>query len=102
MKIAVTCVGGAVPVKRAGELHVSTLPADVRRILLEALAAARAAAPAGDHDTPPPPDVGGCTVSVEEASGARWELSFSDASATQEQSALLKLLRPYLKVVPWR
>jgi hypothetical protein len=111
VRIEVLHIGGPVPVKREGVIEVSALPAAARGAITRAVDAVRAEqseAPAspvsrGKQPAPrPPPDVGGCTISVVDDGRSVLHLSFSDADATPAQALLLKALRPFLKVVPWK
>ena len=49
----------------------------------------------------PVPDVGSSTITIVDDDGTETRLQFSDAEATLEQTQLLRVLRPYLTIVPW-
>lgn len=96
MRIEVMHVAGPVPVKREATLDAAALPPAVRKSVERLLEQPQSA---GDERFP---DVGTCRVKVTHDDGSTRELRFSDAEATSEQASLLKALRPFLKVTPWR
>ena len=109
MRVEVLHIAGPVPVKRQGSVEVGSLPDATRAVVQHAIdvvcAHERAShkAPAALRRGPAPtPDVGSSIVRIEDDAGEVIEIRVSDAEATLEQARLLKALRPYLTIVPWK
>ena|SRR5688572_748950 len=109
MRVEVQQIAGPVPVKRQGAVEVASLPADTRAVVQHAIDAVRTharesqASPTGRRrGTAPVPDVGSSIVTIVDDDGAVTEIRVSDAEATREEARLLKALRPYLTIVPWK
>jgi len=111
MRVEVLHIAGPVPVRRQGVIEVGSLPAVTRDTVQRAVDAIRTqvseagAAPRahGKGTAPPPiPDVGSSIVTIVDDDGAVTRLKFSEAEATLDQTRLLKALRPFLTIVPWK
>jgi len=111
MRLEVLHIAGPVPVRRQGVIEVASLPVAARNTVERAVHAIRAKASAG-HAAPAPhgklgapapiPDVGSSNVTIVDDDGTVTRLKFSDAEATFDEARLLKVLRPFLTIVPWK
>jgi len=98
LTLEVTLMTGPVPVKRHGIVALDSLPEVLRGEILEALRGMSEGVKSGR----PAPDVGSCQVRIDDAGNTVREIRFDEASATSEQAALAKLLRPLTRIVPWK
>ena len=109
MRLEVLHIAGPIPVRRQGVIEVGSLPAATRTAVERAVDAIRtrtskeeAATHRKGPSRAPIPDVGSSTVTIFDDDGTVTHLTLSDAEATVDQAKLLKALRPFLKIVPWK
>jgi hypothetical protein len=98
MRIDILQIAGPVPVKREAALDSSALPAAAQKSFEKMLRSATT----GESSAARLPDVGTCRVRVTQDDGSTLEFRFSEAEATADQMELLRALRPFLKVTPWK
>jgi hypothetical protein len=102
LRLEILHIAGPVPVRRHGVIEVAALPPDARKDVERAVEAMRASKAERGAATAPIPDVGSSTITIVDDDGTSTRLTFSDAEATPDQAKLLKALRPFLKIMPWK
>jgi len=100
VRLEITQISGPVPVKRRGTIDLATLPAPDRKGVEAALRSALEQ-PSPRTAGRTPPDVGSSSITIFADDGSETRLSFSEAEATAEQTALLRAVRPFLKIERW-